>query len=213
MKTNIASLRKEYTLGALDKANVQSNPIRQFEEWLQEAINTKVPEPNAMSLATSTFEGKPSARMVLLKTISEKGFSFFTNYESRKARHILQNPYGALVFYWAELERQVRVEGRIVKASEEDSDEYFHTRPQGSKIGAWASPQSNVVSSRRYLEELMDDYKEEFTGKTIKRPPNWGGYYLQPNLVEFWQGRKNRLHDRIQYRLENGAWVIERLAP
>ena len=213
MKTNIANLRKEYTLGALDGESVHPDPVRQFEEWLQEAIKAKIPEPNAMTLATSTFEGKPSARMVLLKAVGEQGFSFFTSYESRKAKNILQNPYGALVFYWAELERQVRVEGKIVKASEKESDSYFRTRPEGSKIGARASPQSKVVPNRRYLEDLMDDFKEEFVGKTVKRPPNWGGYVLEPFLVEFWQGRKNRLHDRIQYRLENGVWFIERLAP
>lgn len=213
MKINIANLRKEYTLSALDRANVLPDPVKQFEVWLQEAINAEVSEPNAMTLATSTFEGKPSARMVLLKAVYEQGFSFFTNYESRKARQILQNPYGALVFYWAELERQVRIEGKIVRASEKESDAYFRTRPEGSKIGAWASPQSQVVPSRKYLEDLENDFEEEFVGKTINRPPNWGGYILEPVMVEFWQGRKNRLHDRIQYRLENGVWIIERLAP
>lgn len=213
MKTDIASLRKEYSLSTLDRSNVLPSPIQQFEIWLKEAIKAELPEPNAMTLATSTFEGKPSARMVLLKAVGEQGFSFFTSYESRKARQILQNPYGALVFYWAELERQVRIEGKIVRATERESDDYFRTRPAGSKIGAWASPQSKVVPSRKYLEELVDDFKEEFVGKTIKRPPNWGGYNLEPALVEFWQGRKNRLHDRIQYRLENETWVIERLAP
>jgi len=213
MKTNIANIRKEYTLSALDRVNVLPDPVKQFEIWLQEAINAEVSEPNAMTLATSTFEGKPSARMVLLKAVDEQGFSFFTNYESRKARQILQNPYGALVFYWAELERQVRIEGKIVLASEKESDAYFRTRPEGSKIGAWASPQSKVVPNRKYLEDLEDDFEEEFVGKTIKRPPNWGGYILEPVMVEFWQGRKNRLHDRIQYRLENGVWIIERLAP
>jgi pyridoxamine 5'-phosphate oxidase len=213
MKTNIANLRKEYTLNVFDEASVLPDPIMQFEEWLQEAIKAKIPEPNAMTLATSTFEGKPSARVLLLKAIGEQGFSFFTNYESRKSKNILQNPFGALVFYWAELERQVRVEGRIVRATDKESDSYFRTRPEGSKIGAWASPQSQVIPSRRYLEDLMDDFKEEFSGKTIKRPPNWGGFNLQPTLIEFWQGRKNRLHDRIQYRLENGVWAIERLAP
>lgn len=213
MKTNIASLRKEYTLSALDREHVSPDPIKQFEEWLQEAIKAQVPEPNAMTLATSTFEGKPSARMVLLKAVDGQGFSFFTSYESRKARQILQNPYGALVFYWAELERQVRIEGKIVRATEKESDEYFQTRPVGSKLGAWASPQSQVVPSRKYLEELVADFREEFAEKAIVRPPNWGGYRLEPVLVEFWQGRRNRLHDRIQYRLENGSWIIERLAP
>jgi pyridoxamine 5'-phosphate oxidase len=213
MKTNIASLRKEYTLSALDREHVSPDPIKQFEEWLQEAIKAQVPEPNAMTLATSTFEGKPSARMVLLKAVGGQGFSFFTSYESRKARQILQNPYGALVFYWAELERQVRIEGKIVRATEKESDEYFQTRPVGSKLGAWASPQSQVVPSRKYLEELVADFREEFAEKAIVRPPNWGGYRLEPVLVEFWQGRRNRLHDRIQYRLENGAWITERLAP
>lgn len=213
MKTNIANIRKEYTMNVFDEASVLPDPILQFEEWLQDAIKAKIPEPNAMTLATSSFDGKPSARVLLLKAIGEQGFSFFTNYESRKAKNLLQNPYGALVFYWAELERQVRIEGKIVKATEKESDIYFRTRPEGSKIGAWASPQSHVIPSRRYLEDLMEDFKEEFNGKTIKRPPNWGGYNLEPTLIEFWQGRKNRLHDRIQYRFENGVWVIERLAP
>jgi pyridoxamine 5'-phosphate oxidase len=213
MKTNIANIRKEYTMNVFDEASVLPDPILQFEEWLQDAIKAKIPEPNAMTLATSSFDGKPSARVLLLKAIGEQGFSFFTNYESRKAKNLLQNPYGALVFYWAELERQVRIEGKIVRATEKESDIYFRTRPEGSKIGAWASPQSHVIPSRRYLEDLMEDFKEEFNGKTIKRPPNWGGYNLEPTLIEFWQGRKNRLHDRIQYRFENGVWVIERLAP
>lgn len=213
MKTNIANIRKEYTMNVFDEASVLPDPILQFEEWLQDAIKAKIPEPNAMTLATSSFDGKPSARVLLLKAIGEQGFSFFTNYESRKAKNLLQNPYGALVFYWAELERQVRIEGKIVRATDKESDIYFRTRPEGSKIGAWASPQSHVIPSRRYLEDLMEDFKEEFNGKTIKRPPNWGGYNLEPTLIEFWQGRKNRLHDRIQYRFENGVWVIERLAP
>lgn len=200
-------------MNVFDEASVLPDPILQFEEWLQDAIKAKIPEPNAMTLATSSFDGKPSARVLLLKAIGEQGFSFFTNYESRKAKNLLQNPYGALVFYWAELERQVRIEGKIVRATEKESDIYFRTRPEGSKIGAWASPQSHVIPSRRYLEDLMEDFKEEFNGKTIKRPPNWGGYNLEPTLIEFWQGRKNRLHDRIQYRFENGVWVIERLAP
>jgi len=213
MKRNIANIRKEYGQQEFDEANIISNPFEQFEVWLQDAIKRDVLEPTAMTLATSTFEGKPSARVVLLKSVSEDGFGFFTNYESRKAKNILQNPYGALVFYWAELERQVRIEGKIQKVSERDSDTYFKTRPEGSKIGAWASPQSQVVPNRRYLDDLMVDFKEEFRDKPIKRPKNWGGYILSPTLIEFWQGRKNRLHDRMQYRLDNGIWTIERLAP
>lgn len=213
MKRNIANIRKEYGQQEFDETNVNQNPFEQFESWLQEAIRRDVLEPTAMTLATSTFEGKPSARVVLLKSVSEQGFGFFTNYESRKAKNIIQNPYGALVFYWAELERQVRIEGKIQKVSDKDSDSYFKTRPEGSKIGAWASPQSQVIPNRRYLEELMVDFKEEFRDKSIKRPKNWGGYLLVPTLIEFWQGRKNRLHDRIQYRLDNGRWFIERLAP
>lgn len=213
MKSSIANIRKEYILDVLDEQKVNKDPIAQFDSWLVQAIEAKVTEPTAMTLATSTFEGKPSARIVLLKAISEKGFSFFTNYESRKGKVILQNPYGALVFYWAELERQVRIEGRILRVSSKESDSYFKMRPEGSKLGAWASPQSQVIPSRRYLEDLNDDFREEFSGKVIHRPPNWGGYILEPTLMEFWQGRKNRLHDRIQYRLENEAWRIERLAP
>lgn len=207
------SLRKEYSLKSLSETEVKPSPFDQFEQWMREAVDAKLPEPNAMTLATSTFEGKPSARVVLLKHFSTEGFSFFTNYESRKAKQLLQNPYAALVFYWPELERQVRIEGKVQKASDSQSDQYFKTRPEGSKIGAWASPQSAVIPNRKYLERLMADFEEEFKGKPIKRPPNWGGYVLAPTLFEFWQGRPNRLHDRIQYTLVNNVWKIERLAP
>lgn len=207
------SLRKEYSLKSLSETEVKPTPFDQFDQWMREAVDVKLPEPNAMTLATSTFEGKPSARVVLLKHYSAEGFSFFTNYESRKAKQLLQNPYAALVFYWPELERQVRIEGKVQKASDAQSDQYFKTRPEGSKIGAWASPQSAVIPNRKYLERLMADFEEEFKGKPIKRPPNWGGYVLVPTLFEFWQGRPNRLHDRIQYTLINNVWKIERLAP
>lgn len=213
MKKNIANIRKEYSRSEFDETTVTHDPMELFEEWLQNAIKEEVPEPTAMTLATSTFEGKPSARIVLLKSVSKDGFSFFTNYESRKAKNILQNPYGALVFYWPEMERQIRIEGKILKVTDKESDSYFRTRPEGSKLGAWASPQSAVIPNRRYLEELMADFKEEFSGKVVKRPHNWGGYRLEPTLIEFWQGRNNRLHDRIQYRKENQSWTIERLAP
>ncbi len=207
------SLRKEYSLKSLSETDVKASPFEQFDQWMREAVEAKLPEPNAMTLATSTFEGKPSARVVLLKHFSSEGFSFFTNYESRKAKQILQNPYAALVFYWPELERQVRIEGKVQKASDAQSDQYFKTRPEGSKIGAWASPQSTVIPNRKYLERLMADFEEEFKGKPIKRPSNWGGYVLSPTLFEFWQGRPNRLHDRIQYSLVNNVWKVERLAP
>ncbi len=206
-------LRREYSLKSLNESEVKASPFDQFDIWMREAVNSMIPDPNAMTLATSTFEGKPSARIVLLKKYSDKGFAFFTNYESRKAKNIIQNPYGALVFYWPELERQVRVEGKIRRTSDDESDQYFKTRPEGSKIGAWASPQSSVIPNRKYLERLMADFEEELKGRTIKRPPNWGGYILVPNLFEFWQGRPNRLHDRIQYSLINKQWKIERLAP
>lgn len=166
-----------------------------------------------MTLATSTFDGKPSARVMLLKDVSIEGFTFFTNYESKKGRQLLQNSYGALVFFWPELERQVRIEGKIKRTSDQQSDKYFKSRPEKSKIGAWASLQSQVIPSRKYLENLKSDFQEEFSGKTISRPPNWGGYTLIPTVIEFWQGRPNRLHDRIQYSFLNDQWVTERLAP
>ena len=213
MSKKIQQLRREYNLKQFNESEVNPNPLLQFEEWFNDALNAECVEPNAMTIATSTFEGKPSARLVLLKDFGNHGFSFFTNYDSKKGRQILQNPYGALVFWWAELERQVRIEGKIVKVNDDESDRYFRKRPEGSKIGAWASPQSQPIPNRKYLESLQSDFKEEFSGKTIKRPPNWGGYALQPNLYEFWQGRPNRLHDRIQYTLLNDEWQIERLAP
>jgi len=212
-KVDIAKLRREYSLKSLNESEVSSDPIAQFEFWLNEAIDSQLPEPNAMTLATSTFEGKPSARVVLLKQFNAEGFSFFTNYDSRKGKNLLQNPYATLVFFWPELERQVRIEGKVAKTSDSESDKYFRTRPEKSKIGAWASPQSNVIPSRRYLENLMSDFDEEFHNKSIARPKNWGGYILKPTLFEFWQGRPNRLHDRIQYSFINEKWVIERLAP
>ncbi|MGD9977105.1 MAG: pyridoxamine 5'-phosphate oxidase [Bacteroidales bacterium] len=213
MIADIAKLRKEYSLKSLNESAVNSDPFKQFEFWLNESIEAHVPEPNAMTLATSTFEGKPSARMVLLKQVDDQGFAFFTNYESRKAKNLLQNPYAALVFYWTELERQVRIEGRVSKTSPQVSNRYFRARPEGSKIGAWASPQSSVIPGRKYLEHLKSDFEEEFKSKTIVRPENWGGYILKPTLFEFWQGRPDRLHDRIQYSYINEKWIIERLAP
>ena len=212
-KQNLSDIRRDYNLKQLSEVEINNNPLIFFEQWLSEAIESQCNEPTAMTLATSSFDGKPTARVVLLKDVRTEGFTFFTNYESRKGRQILQNPYGALVFFWPELERQVRIEGVIKKTSDNLSDKYFQTRPDKSKIVAWASPQSQVIPSRKYLENLKSDFQEEFSGKHIKRPPNWGGYSLIPNLIEFWQGRPNRLHDRIQYTLLNDEWVIERLAP
>ena len=213
MKKNIADIRQEYKRASLLEAEVNANPLVVFNKWLDDAIKADVPEPTAMTLATSTFEGKPSARMMLLKGADDNGFAFFSNYESRKARQLAQNPFAALVFFWPLLERQVRIEGKVSKVSAKESDRYFKTRPIGSRIGAWASPQSQVIPNRRYLENLKSDYQEEFAKREVNRPDNWGGYTLMPNLIEFWQGRPDRLHDRLQYRLENEIWVLERLAP
>lgn len=213
MKKNIADIRQEYIRASLLEAEVGANPVVVFNKWLEDAIKADVPEPTAMTVATSTFEGKPSARMMLLKGADDNGFAFFTNYESRKARQLAQNPFAALVFFWPQLERQVRIEGKVSKVSAKESDRYFKTRPIGSRIGAWASPQSQVIPNRRYLENLKSDYQEEFAKRDVNRPDNWGGYTLMPNLIEFWQGRPDRLHDRLQYRLENEIWVLERLAP
>lgn len=210
---NIASIRRDYTLKQLDEQKADSNPFSQFGLWFDEVLNAEILETNAMILATSTREGKPSARVVLLKQFDNTGFSFYTNYHSRKALELEQNPYASLVFFWPELERQVRIEGSISKVSDTESDNYFSSRPEGSKIAAWVSPQSKVILNRNYLESLQVDFQNQFSGKVINRPSNWGGYLLCPSLFEFWQGRPNRLHDRIQYRFVKGEWVIERLAP
>ncbi|NVO09228.1 MAG: pyridoxamine 5'-phosphate oxidase [Bacteroidales bacterium] len=210
---NIASIRRDYTLKQLDEQEVDCNPFAQFGLWFDEALNAKVLEPNAMIIATSTRDGKPSARVVLLKQFDNTGFSFFTNYHSRKALDLDQNPYASLVFFWPELERQVRIEGTISKVSDTESDNYFNSRPEGSKIAAWASQQSQIIPNRKHIESLQVDFQNNFLGKTINRPSNWGGYLLCPSLFEFWQGRPNRLHDRVQYSFANGDWAIERLAP
>ena len=212
-RKKLIDLRTEYHQRELNETDIDKNPYTQFDIWFNEAVDAKCYDPNAMALATSTFEGKPSVRFVLLKMIDERGLAFFTNYDSKKSRQILQNPFGSVVFFWPELERQIRIEGKIVRSTDLESDLYFRTRPEASKIGAWASPQSQVIPNRRYLEQLQADFREEFNGKTIKRPPNWGGYRLVPSIFEFWQGRANRLHDRIQYTFTNNVWVTERLAP
>jgi pyridoxamine 5'-phosphate oxidase len=208
-----SSLRKEYTRAGLDKADLDPDPIVQFHEWFQKVIDADLHEPNAMILATATAEGKPSARTVLLKGYDERGFVFYTNYEGRKAKEIEANPTCALLFYWGELERQVRIEGRASRLSGEESDAYFAGRPRGSRLGAWASEQSRPVEDRSVLEERVRALEAEYDGRRIPRPPFWGGYRVEPQEIEFWQGRENRLHDRLVYRREDGAWRIERLQP
>lgn len=212
-KKDISSIRKEYTQTQLDESEVDRNPFVQFGIWFDDALNAEVNEPNAMVLSTVSPEGRPSSRVVLLKGFDEKGFTFFTNYKSRKALHIENNPFVSLLFFWPELERQIRIEGDIAKVSPDESDTYFNSRPEGSKIGAWVSPQSSVIKSRGFLESIKMVIEGQFANKPISRPPNWGGYRLSPNLIEFWQGRPNRLHDRIQYSQSKEGWKIERLAP
>jgi pyridoxamine 5'-phosphate oxidase len=211
---NIQTLRKEYTKEALDISIVHSSPIIQFKIWFEEALKAEVNETNAMVLSTISSENKPSARVVLLKGFEEAGFSFYTNYESKKGRELAQNPHACLTFFWPELERQVRIEGVIAKVSKKESDAYFAVRPKGSQIGAWASPQSTVIASRDILVQNQEALANKYAHKEVERPEHWGGYVLKPNLIEFWQGRHSRLHDRICYALqENSAWKIERLAP
>jgi len=214
MSKSIADLRREYSLQQLNKKDAHPNPFEQFTLWFDQAIAAKLPEPNAMTLATATPDGKPSARMVLLKGYDERGFIFYTNYKSRKGQQLLANPWGAIAFWWTQLERQVRIEGQIEQVSPEESDAYFHSRPQDSQLGAWASEQSQVIDSREVLEQRLQQLKKEYENKTIPRPPHWGGFRLIPVAIEFWQGRPSRLHDRLLYqRTEEGSWMIQRLSP
>ena len=200
-------------LQTLDENSVAADAIEQFTIWWNEAVSSNIHEVNAMTLATSTKEGIPSARIVLLKDYDERGFVFFTNYNSIKGQELELNPYAALVFFWKELERQVRIQGSVEKTSSEESDAYFISRPQGSRLGAWASPQSAAIENRKILEEKLELYTTEFNGE-IPRPPHWGGYRVVPAVIEFWQGRPSRLHDRIRYTKQpTGEWKIERLAP
>ena len=212
--TDLESIRKEYRLQSLLEKDVDADPVKQFEIWWGQAIQSGIDEPNAMTLATSTLSGKPSCRIVLLKAIRHNGFVFFSNYDSRKGKQIHDNPFAALVFFWKELERQVRIEGAIKKISERESDAYFTKRPLESRISAWSSPQSEVIKSRDILEKNVSDIKNRFESETIPRPPYWGGYIVNPTLIEFWQGRPGRLHDRLQYSMgARTTWKIERLAP
>lgn len=213
MPSPISDLRKDYTLNGLDKVDVLANPIEQFRVWFEAALSAGVPEPNAMHLSTVTADGRPDGRIVLIKEISDAGFVFYTNYESRKGRELTERPVAALTFFYPELERQIRIEGRVEKVGADASDAYFNSRPRGSQIGAWVSQQSHVVASRDALENRQRELETQFDGQPVPRPPHWGGFRVVPDALEFWQGRPSRLHDRIRYRLQDGNWIIERLSP
>ncbi len=225
MSNAIADIRKDYKLASLEEADMASNPIDQFTRWWNDAVASQIDEVNAMTLATVNTAGAPVARIVLLKGYNPEGFSFFTNYESDKGKNLAQNPNAALVFFWKELERQIRIEGTVQKVSAEESDRYFNSRPASSRIGAWASPQSAVIENRLVIEQNVERYTSIFANDSIERPDHWGGYIVKPTSIEFWQGRSSRLHDRIRYKLETSGynaatdtrtdanWKIERLAP
>jgi pyridoxamine 5'-phosphate oxidase len=213
MEKDLARLRREYTSKPLEPENLLPDPVAQFEQWLNDAVKTEVPEPNAMTLATVSESGRPSLRVVLLKGIENSRFVFYTNYQSGKGRELLRNPYCALNFFWAQLERQVRIEGIAQRVSDERANAYFSIRPRGAQIGAWASPQSAVVKSRELLEKRYQEMEKRFEGREVPRPQQWGGYEVIPYLMEFWQGRPNRLHDRILYLKEGQDWIRRRLAP
>ncbi len=211
---SIKHLRKDYTMHQLDEKEVAASPFEQFERWMQEAIKAEVHEPNAMHLATVQANGRPAGRVVLLRGLDERGFSFFTNYNSDKGQQLQQQGFAALTLFWPELERQIRIEGSVSMLTDKENDDYFYSRPRGNRLGAWASPQSKVIANRGELERLAQMLEVKYPDTVhIPRPEHWGGFRVQPDKIEFWQGRASRLHDRIRYRLESGAWIIERVAP
>jgi pyridoxamine 5'-phosphate oxidase len=211
---SLADLRKDYSLAGLAEKDLARDPFRQFDKWFQEAEAAKLVEPNAMTLATATRDGRPSARTVLLKGVDGRGFVFYTNFESRKGRELEASPRATLLFPWLALERQVTIEGTVTKVSREEAEAYFHTRPLLSQLGAWVSQQSSVISGRKVLEDSMKELEKKYAGAVVPLPPQWGGYRVAPETVEFWQGRRSRLHDRLRFRRESdGGWTVERLSP
>ena len=214
MEKTIAELRKDYTLEGLSEDEVSPNPFKQFTVWFNQALSAQLPEPNAMTVATATPDGKPSARIVLLKDFDERGFVFYTNYLSHKGLELTNNPQAALVFWWAQLERQVRICGMVEQVSADESDKYFYSRPLNSRLGAWASEQSQAIASRDILEQRLQELQLKYQNQDVPRPPHWGGWRVIPREIEFWQGRTSRLHDRLRYTLVgSGNWQIERLSP
>lgn len=211
---NLADLRREYTKGGLRRAELDPNPLGQFHQWFDQALKSEMLEPSAMTLATADRAGRPSARIVLLKAADERGFTFFTNYESRKGAELAENPHAALVLYWAELEREILIAGAVTKVSRAESEQYFALRPRGSQLGAWVSRQSSAVPDHAFLEAGLAEQEARFAERAVELPPYWGGYVLAPVRIEFWQGRPNRLHDRFQYTKQaDGSWRIDRLSP